>query len=315
MEPSVWRFSSWNCTPAFTKVAAWSVLSHGRRGKSPNVTMMQFTHQSLELLSLAHLSGFAQTVGQTDLKRRLVSYSDIAIKHNQSLVILFSFSKSCTGAHGNTIKLPSALRIFSYKSLFKSIFLFISLYCDSLVFILGLPQIIKNLHFELIYVGYPSHQQTRLNQFNVSPNVTFTSKILNAAPLTGIGLKSILHPSPRMLVKNPALVTWLRDEPGRLTALCLPRSPLAETGEHRYWYTLDAAAVLANRDAKLFHLFFFLGHSSLELFIFISSIHEIAWNSHQDKLWFRRGTGGTRRAAAFAAMYGRAPLSLEYGIW
>lgn len=38
-------FSSWNCNPAFTKVAAWSVLSHGRRGKSPNVTMMQFTHQ------------------------------------------------------------------------------------------------------------------------------------------------------------------------------------------------------------------------------------------------------------------------------
>lgn len=117
-------FSSWNCNPAFTKVAAWSVLSHGRRGKSPNVTMMQFTHQSLELLSLAHLSGFAQTVGQTDLKRRLVSYSDIAIKHNQSLVILFSFSKSCTGAHGNTIKLPSALRIF-FIQIFVQIHLFI----------------------------------------------------------------------------------------------------------------------------------------------------------------------------------------------
>lgn len=191
-----------------------------------------------------------------------------------------------------------------------------SLYCDSLVFILGLPQIIKNLHFELIYVGYPSHHQSRLNQFNVSPNVTFTSKILNAAPLTGIGLKSILHPSPRMLVKNPALVTWLRDEPGRqINGSLFAKKSTCGNGWTSLLIYAGCGGGPSKQGRQTIPSFFFLGHSSLELLIFISSIHEIAWNSHQDKLWFRRGTGGTRRAAAFAAMYGRAPLSLEYGIW
>lgn len=62
--------SSSDCVPAVKEVAVWSVLSHGRRGKSPNVTMMRSTHQSLELWSLAHLSGLIQDVcagGETKL--------------------------------------------------------------------------------------------------------------------------------------------------------------------------------------------------------------------------------------------------------
>ena len=45
------------------------------------------------------------------------------------------------------------------------------------------------------------------------------------------------------------------------------------------------------------------------------SIHELVSKFTAQRGWFRRGTAGTRRAAACAAMSGRAPSFWAYGTW